>query len=606
MPQGFYKRSWETIKSGKSFRGAVTNTKNREIWFYNQSVVPLKDFPGNISGFISVGKNISEVKRLNETLRQSEEKYRRLVELLPEAIAIHSKDKVIYVNPAGTELMGAKNPKELIGKPMIDFVHPDYREIVKERVWKILEEGKKMPLAKEKYIRVDGEIITVEATGMSITYQGSPAVLAVFRDITNRKEAEQELVEAKKRAELLDRLKSSFLNIVSHEVRTPLNAIIGYTDLLKTDLQAKLTEEQEEFCKMILQSGDRLKQLVDDILEVSQIETDKTMLDLKWVTADELIGKSVAEIIEIANAKNLKVREHYHVSGVQIQVDEVRFQQAISKILQNAVKFTNEGSITITTKAYNGEFQMAIADTGIGIKDDFKPYLFALFRQEDEGYTRRYEGAGLGLAVSQRLITAMDGRIEVESQEGKGSTFTIYMPRGRVIKGFPGEIIRKTPPKIIKVESKNGVGEIPLSPKKPEEGKRTVLVLEDNPANLAYSGFLVKRLGYRQVSVESGEEALELLKDNTVDAILIDISLGKGMTGIEFVNKIKRRKSFKNVPLIAVTAHAGLEIEKRLLGEGFDDYLAKPFKIKDLRTVLARNMIKSFKEIMTKEKVRNF
>jgi len=250
----------------------------------------------------------------------------------------------------------------------------------------------------------------------------------------------------------------------------------------------------------------------------------------------------------------------------------------LGNILSNAVKFTHQGSITVSTRKIGNEYCVSISDSGIGIRKDFKPFLFALFRQAEEGYDRSYEGAGLGLAISHRLVSAMGGRIEVEGKEGKGSQFIVYLP---LIKGEEVNIILSK-----KVTQTNEIaGSTELPPK-----KYTILVLEDNPANMKYIQFLLKKMNMNYLSAETGERALELIRETTPDCMLIDISLAEGMSGVEFLEKVNAIEIFDNVPKIAVSAHAMKGKKEEFLNEGFNDYLPKPFTIKDLKHILGRNL----------------
>jgi len=256
----------------------------------------------------------------------------------------------------------------------------------------------------------------------------SASAIENARLFSKKKLVEKDLIAAKERAEVSDRLKSSFLSTMSHELRTPLNAMLGFTDLLKIDLKQNLNHQQKDFLDTITQSGNRLKHLIEDILDISEIEADKMALHMESLPADQLIKESLEAVKEAAEQKKLNVKEVYETSNREIYVDRLRFQKAIGNLLHNAVKYTNKGRISISTRETNEHYVVTIADTGIGIKEDFKPHLFTLFRQGDEGLSRTYEGIGLGLAIAHRLITAMDGSLEVESDQGNGSTFKVKFP----------------------------------------------------------------------------------------------------------------------------------------------------------------------------------
>ena len=402
-----------------------------------------------------------------------------------------------------------------------------------------------------------------------------------IRYAIERKRTEVELIEARERAEASDRLKSVFLGTMSHELRTPLTTILGYTDLL-SQLGSRIAEEkQKKFLETIRRNSLRLKNLIDDILDISHIEADKTVLNMEIISPDELVNKAVSDILLSARDKKLEIQENYLSSDGKIKVDKTRFQQVVLNILQNAVKYTDKGSITINTNVSNGEYLVSISDKGIGIKDEFKPFLFAQFRQGDEGPSRKYEGAGLGLAITHRLVVSMGGRIEVESEEGKGSTFTIYFPLEKEDKA--GSLTQN---ETIKFKDLNS--SIYFNQKKVQAGN--VLVLQDNPDNLNYIENIIGMLGLITLSAETGEKALELLQNSSVCCMLVDIALKRGVTGIDFMKQIKKMNQFKKISIIAVTAYAMKDQKEELLREGFDDYLAKPFTIEDLKEILSRHL----------------
>lgn len=383
--------------------------------------------------------------------------------------------------------------------------------------------------------------------------------------------------KARKALERSDRLKNVFLSMVSHELRTPLNVVLGYIDILSKDLKSLLNEEKQEMFDSILQGGERLKKLVDDIMDISQIEANQMKFNMQIIEADDLVKKCVNEIIIPARDKNLDIIEKYHGDKTRIKIDKLRFLHALGNILQNAIKFTHKGSISTTTEVKKSVYIITVKDTGIGIKKSFMPFMFALFRQEDEGYTRKYEGAGLGLHISQRLFTSMGGKINVESKEGQGTTFTISLPvtnKKIITEG------KKISPPII---------EKPLEIKYKRK-KKSVLILEDNPPTVDYIQFLLRRIQVSYIIANTGEKALELLEDNSPDVMLIDISLAEGMSGIEFMKKVKKQERFKNIPVVAVTAHAMKGQREEFIEAGFDDYLPKPFTLKDVQELLTRTL----------------
>ncbi len=398
--------------------------------------------------------------------------------------------------------------------------------------------------------------------------------------VVNLKRAHRELQAAKERAEVSDKLKSVFLSTMSHEVRTPLNVILGYTDLLQMSLGDDLTAEQKEFVDIINQGSTRLIRLMDDILDISRIEAGKMNLQHQILNGDEIVAKAVKEITASIKKKNLDLIQEYNSRNTTIRVDEIRMQQVLGNVLNNAVKFTKSGSITIRTEHQGTEYRVLVSDTGIGIPEESLTSIFSSFKQAEEGFSRSYEGVGLGLTISQRLIKAMNGKIEVISSVGKGSTFTICVPA----EGEQAVNTENIPTVINPKMSEES--EMQLVEQKKEQKK--LLVLEDNPANIKYFEFLLKKLGYTCIPVESGPMALEKIGEIQPDGMLIDISLSDEMDGIEFLRHVREREQFIETPAIAVTAHAMKGMREDLLKQGFTDYLSKPFTVNSLAEILTK------------------
>ncbi len=389
-------------------------------------------------------------------------------------------------------------------------------------------------------------------------------------EISRQKNLETDLREARDRARLSDQLKNVFISTMSHEMRTPLNVIKGYADLFKNAPMTNFKGEESDYIDNIVSGANRLEKLVNDVLDISQIEAGRDILASKLYNGDDLVSQSVSEYKISAREKSLKMVKRLNGNGVLIHVDKMRFLQSLGNIIQNAVKFTEKGQITISSKVKDGDFIISVKDTGVGIRKKFHPHIYQLFSQEEEGYSRRFEGAGLGLAITRRLVYAMNGTVAFESQYGKGSLFSLTFPIARSISESP-------PPKRLYKEAHIS---------KSNNDIKKIMILEDNKANLRYVEFLVKKLNLKSVSVTSGEQALKKLKSNSVDCILVDISLGRGMDGIQFLERLKKLKSLNHLPTVAVTAHSLEGDREFLLGKGFDTYLSKPFLLRDLANTL--------------------
>jgi PAS domain S-box-containing protein len=406
--------------------------------------------------YTAVQQELIERKRVVEALGQSEVRYRRLIELSPEMIAVHSEGRFVYVNPAGLNLLGAENPEDLLGRPILDIVHPDYRDLVTTRVRQMQEVGEQVSLIEEKYVRLDGQIIDVEVTATPITYAGKQAVQTVVRDVTLRKQAEVEMQrakeaaeEARRAAEVANRAKSQFLANISHELRTPLNAIIGYSDLLRDEAEEVNQPEFVSDLKKISKAAKNLLHIINDILDLAKLEAGQMELypelfDLRTLVDDVIVA--VKPLVE----NNGNILEVYCDTNLGSMVaDPIRVRQLLFNLLSNAAKFTVQGTITLTVerrKAEGGRMKQTssiddsfilhpssfilfkVSDTGIGMTPEQMQHLFKAFAQADISTTRRYGGVGLGLVISRRFCQLMGGDIRVESELGQGSTFIIQLP----------------------------------------------------------------------------------------------------------------------------------------------------------------------------------
>jgi PAS domain S-box-containing protein len=396
--------------------------------------------------YTAMQRELSQRQQAVEALQESEQRYRRLIELSPEMIAVHSEGRFVYINPAGLKLLGAKSLEELVDQPILDIVHPDYRELVSLRVRKMQEEGAQVNLLEEKYLRLDGQIIDVEVTATPITYAGKPAVQTVVRDVTQRKQTETELQRAKEAAEAANRAKSQFLANMSHELRTPLNAIIGYSSLLHEEAEEAGPAEFIPDLKKIYTAATHLLQIINDVLDLSKLEAGQLELHQESFDLGMLVSNVVTTIKPLVEQKGNTLEVHCPDHLGALYADQVRLRQVLLYLFSNAVKFTENGVITLTVERIKDEggrmkkegenfilhpsdfILFKVSDTGIGITPNQIDHIFQAFVQADVSTTRKYGGAGLGLVISQRLCQMMGGEITVQSEPGRGSTFTVRLP----------------------------------------------------------------------------------------------------------------------------------------------------------------------------------
>ena len=372
-------------------------------------------------------QDITESKKAEIALRESEKRYRLLVEQSPTGIAIHQNGKFVYVNPAGLSIFGVEEVEKMIGKPVLSIVHPDSMEEVIQRM-KLVANGIAVPAIEEKLIRFDGSVFIAEVIALSTTFNDKPAGQVIVWDITERKRAEVELIAAKEKAEESDRLKSAFLANMSHEIRTPLNSIIGFSDLLTDPYYER--QQHAEFARLIKINGNNLLSIINDIMDLSKIEAGHVQVKKRLFSVNQLMNDTHKDCSFKALEKGIELRLNQSDLSEEafIESDETKLRQVLVNCVGNAIKFTEKGFVEIGLKMKEEYVLFHVKDTGIGIPVEYHEQIFERFRQVETGNTRKYGGNGLGLPISKCLIELLGGTIWMESDKGKGSTFYFKVP----------------------------------------------------------------------------------------------------------------------------------------------------------------------------------
>lgn len=387
-------------------------------------------------GFVGLGLVLWNVDMLNRTeadreraeeaLKGSEERYRRLIELSPEAVFVARGGRILFANPAGATLVGARDAGEVIGRSLIDFVHPDSRALTRVKIACIQSEHQTAVTFEKRMVRMDGSTVDVESTVGPLRYGEEEAMLALSRDISERKKAIEEIAmrtaELKKATEL-DRLKDHFLSTLSHEMKTPLSLIVGYSELLEEKYP------EEELLKGVQDGARRLTEHIDSMLDYSALLSGTLPLYKTEVYLGELVeaASQITAAGRAAHGQRLETR--LEPSTPPVSADQRRVTQILVELLDNASKFTRPGgTVGIHIRPVDGEVRLEVWDTGPGIPPEAVQQIFEPFAQLAIGNTGRRGGLGLGLTIARKLAELHGGTLEVTSDPGKGSRFTVKLP----------------------------------------------------------------------------------------------------------------------------------------------------------------------------------
>ena len=514
---------------------------------------------------IKDAENRQQHKIARKALVESEEKFRLLVENAPVGISISNLDGNFQaVNKAYCNIVGySKN--ELLNMTFMELTVKEFKEKTVKIVDKLINGKIEKARIEKQYIRKDGKIIDVVINAtVKKDEKGKPEYLiGILEDITELKIIERDLIIAKEKAEESDRLKSAFLSTISHELRTPLNAIIGFSELIDENLPK---DEIVGFVKLINKSGQLLFETIEDILEVTDIESGKSRVSKEEFYIDSVLQDLYSElesILENEKKQHLEIKYCPPADGNETTfiTNKSKFKKILILLLKNAIKFTHEGYVEYGFKPEQNEIVFYVKDTGIGISENERDIVFEKFRQVDDSNTRKYGGVGLGLTLVKKLVELLDGRIWFDSEPGKGSVFYFLLPYDK-------------PEEELAVEKEPGEKEKKLL------SDKTILIVEDENSNYLLLEKLLKLENANTIWARNGEESIEKFKENkNIDLILMDLKMPV-MDGYEATRQIKQLS--ENLPIIALTAYTESESVEKAKSKGFDDYLEKPIKRADL------------------------
>ncbi len=578
-------------------RHALTKERNFFTFTHrlsNGEVREIEDFCsgitiGNKKMLFSIIHDITEKKALEAKINEGEEILRNLIDASPAAIIIYQGERLVFVTRSGEELTGYSKD-ELYGMNFIDMVAPEFRaDVMKKSVRRQMRKSQSVPY-EIRIISKNGVLKWVSVKGAPVQYNGLPSVIISVMEITKRKKTEESLIKTIRQleesvqrantlavqAESANMAKSQFLANMSHEIRTPINGVIGMLGLL---LDTSLNPMQRKYVEVAESSSDMLLTIINEILDLSKIESEKFRLEKHDFNLKNLV-ESVTEMLSVrADVKSLSL-----VSSIDSDVplllngDSDRIKQVLINLTHNAVKFTERGGVSVNvslekeTKA-NARLLISVRDTGIGIPAESVKDIFNPFTQGDGAMSRKYGGTGLGLAISKKIAENMGGDIDVESVPGEGSLF-----RFRVT-----------------LEKQKRSEQVKYSIDQPgnahfDRENVKILLTEDNEINRHVAMAMLTRLGYRPDYAVNGSECIEALKKNDYHIVFMDCQM-PDMDGCEATRIIRGGGSGAlnpDIVIIALTAHAMDGYRDICVSAGMNDYLSKPVKRKDLDDMIKR------------------
>lgn len=543
--------------------------------------------------YLLVLRELRMQEKMSSLVRESESKYKNLVETASDAMYLISEDGIILeTNQFACKLTG-RSKGEIVGAE-IELVDPNFTTKSFVSFWQKVPPDVPQRI-ETTHVKKDGTVFPVEVNGKKYMLENKAYYLGIARDITERKQAEENLIRqkdeykaltdklkqmneelliAKQKAEESDHLKSVFLNNMSHEIRTPMNGIIGFSEFLMNDNIPP--EKRRDYTTIIINSSKQLLRIIDDILEISQLETKQVKIHNMAFSLNDVLKEQYSIFSLTARKQNLPFYLKNELPDEQSHIisDKSKLIKVISNLLENALKYTSTGFVEMGYHKRGDTIELYVKDTGIGISPENVDRIFQRFIQEDVTFSRKDGGLGIGLSIAKENTNLLGGEIRVISEKGKGSTFYVSIPFIAV------DIEKIEKPDVTQKKVKTAVFD-----------RKTVLLVEDEEMNAIYIKELLQDMngiGFNIIHVRSGKDAVDECRENQkIDVVLMDIKLPQ-LDGYTATAQIKQ--FLPDVPIIAQTAYSTNEDKEKAMTAGCDEFISKPINKENFFALLNKHL----------------